>query len=434
MLCNHRRLNMPSLLTDSIFKPSLENMQQQKPDFFNELTVIIEKLKRKEYNDREAEAKLNECIKKYTNLTVASKIDRSMGFINAFVETAEFDQAHIFWEQWAQEYDEFTGRMKKPLNGSTGYIDSVNGKVGGIFAEYVNKMTLTGALINELSPEQTAAVILHEIGHTYTFCYYLGHVAISNLVITQAVRSALKQKDLDKRTKIIKQAADYLNLNEYDFIDEGDVGVGPEYSHELKAETLMLNVYRIRHKSATGTDIYDIRSCEQLADQFAVRHGAGYALATATDKFEGRNGAGPRSRVGVWFSRLTTTLSIILMGMISFGIIPLLILLGVVGMSHEKMYDDPSYRIRLIKQNMIDRLKTLTMDKDERASLLRQIDKIQQVERNNKDDSPIVRSIAYALSKARTKEMNTEKMQKYLEDMVFSRLYVTHGKLDQLGV
>lgn len=425
---------MPSLLTDSIFKPSLENMQQQKPDFFNELTVIIEKIKRKEYDDRETEAKINECIKKYTNLTVATYIDRSIPYINAGIQTAEFDQAHIFWEQWAQEHDEFTGRMKKPLNGSTGYIDSVNGRVNGIFAEYVNKLTLTDGLIKELTPEQIAAVILHEIGHTYTFCYYLGHVAISNLVITQAVRSALNHKDLDKRGKIIKQAADYLNLNEYDFIKEGDIGVGPEYSNELKAETLMLNVYRERHKSATGTDIYDIRSCEQLADQFAVRHGAGYALATATDKFEGRNGAGPRSRVGIWFTRLTTTLSIILMGMITFGLIPLLILLGTVGMAQEKMYDDPHYRIRLIKQTMIDRLKTLTMSKEERASLVRQIEKVQQVERNNKDDNAIARAIAYALSKARTKEMNTEKMQKYLEDMVFSRLYVTHSKLDQLGV
>lgn len=424
---------MASLLTDSIFKPSLENMQQQKPDFFNELTVIIEKLKRNEYTDREACAKLNECIKKYTNLTMATRIDRSIPWVNAAVETAEFDQAHIFWEQWAQEYEEFTGRMKRPLNGSTGYIDTVNGKVNGIFAEYVNNMTLTGGLMNELLPEEIAAIMLHEIGHTYTFCYYLGHVAISNLVITQAVRAALKVPDLAERGKIIKQASDYLSLGEYDFIEEGDIGVGPEFSNALKAETLMLNVYRIRHQSATGTDVYDIRSCEQLADQFAARHGAGYALAKATDKFGGRNGKGPISRVGVWFSRVASTITIIMLGLASFGIIPLLILLGVIGMSHQKVYDDPEYRIRLIKQTMIDRLKTLTMTKDERDKLIRQIEQIHKVEKNNRDESPVARAIAYALSKARTKEMNTEKMQKYLEDMVFSRLYVTHAKLDSLG-
>lgn len=425
---------MPSLLTDSIFKPSLENMQQQKPDFFNDLTKILEKLKRKEYNDSEACAKLNECIKRYTNLTMATRIDREIPWANAGVQTAEFDQAHIFWEQWAQEYEEFTGRMKRPLNGATGYIDTVNGRVNGVFAEYVNKLTITGGLVAELSPEQAAAVILHEVGHTYTFYYYLGHVAISNLIITQAVRSALNVKDIAVREKIIKQASDYLNLGEYDFIDEGDIGVGPEYSNELKSETLMLNVYRVRHKSATGTDVYDIRSCEQLADQFATRHGAGYALATATDKFGGRNGKGPVSRVSIWLSRVMITLLMIFTGLASFGIIPLSILLGIIGLSHEKVYDDTEYRIRLIRQNMIDRLKNLTMTKEERETLIKQIDKVLIVERNNKDTSPVSRAIAYALSKARTKEMNTEKMQKYLEDMVFSRLYVTHAKLGNLGV
>lgn len=434
MLCNHRRLNMSSLLTDSIFKPSLENMAQQKPDFFNELTSIFEKLKRKDYNDREAEAKINECIKKYTNLTMATRIARELPFVNAAVETAEFDQAHIFWEQWVQEYVEFTGRMKKPLNGATGYIDIANGKVGGLFSEYVNKLTLTGGLIDLLTPEEVAAVALHEIGHTYTFCYYLGHVAISNLVITQAVRQAVKTKDVAERTKILKQASDYLNLGEYGFIEEGDYVNSPQWDSALKAETLMVNAYRIRHKSQTGTDVYDIRSCEQLADQFAVRHGAGYALATATDKFEGRNGKGPQSRVGVWISRLSIVFTILMLGLASFGIIPLLILMGTIGMTQEKMYDDTDYRIRLIRQNMIDRLKSLTMDKTEKETLLRQIDSIQKLERNNKEDSTVARAIAYALSKARTKEMNTEKLQKYLEDMVFSRLFVAQTKLELLGV
>lgn len=425
---------MPSLLTQQLFEPSLENMQQQKPDFFNDLILIFERSKRKDLNDREAELKVTECIKKYTGMTVPTTFARVDPWINAWIETAPMDQAHIFWDEFYQQYDEFTGMMKKPMNGAKGYIDTVNGRVDGIFADYINKLTLTGGALRQLTPEQVAAVVLHEVGHAYTFIYYLGHVAISNLVITQAVRKALKVSDVTQRTKIIKQAGDYLDVNPYEYVAEGDVGLGPEFSNELKAETLMLNAYRNRHKSSTGTDIYDVRSCEQLADQFAVRHGAGYALAQALDKLEGRDGAGPRSRAGVWFSRLICAFGIIFAGIATFGILPLLFLLGTVGIAQTKEYDDTAYRIRLIKQNMIDRLKTLTMDPEERKSMIRQIEKAERLEKNNKEDNAVSRGIAYALSKARGREMDTEKMQKYLEDMVFSRLYVSHAKLELLGV
>lgn len=426
---------MPSLLAQQLFEPSLENMQQQKPDFFNELTVIFERNKRKDLSDREAEMKVSECIKKYTGLTMATTFARMDPMINAWIESTPFDQAHIFWDEYLQQFDEFTGVMKKPLNGAKGYIDTVNGRVDGIFSDYINKLTITGGTFRAMTPEQLAAVTLHEVGHAYTFVYYLGHVAISNLVVTQAVRKALKVTDLAERTKIIKQAADYLDISPYEYIQEGDIGLGPEFSNELRAETLMLNAYRNRHKSSTGTDIYDIRSCEQLADQFAVRHGAGYALAQTLDKLEGRDGAGPRSRASVWFERLFAAFGIFFAGVATFGILPLLFLWGILGLPQSKEYDDVHYRLRLIKQNMIDRLRTATMDPEERKSMIRQIEKAEQLEKNNKEPAgSVTRLIMQALSKSRAREMETEKLQKYLEDMVFSRLFVTHAKLDILGV
>lgn len=324
--------------------------------------------------------------------------------------------------------------MKKPINGSEGYIDTVNGKVGDVFTKYINNLTITGQLISILDPDEIAAIILHEVGHTYTFYYYLGHITISNLIITQAVRKALKVEDLNERKKIINQASDYLGIDKREYVPEGTLSAAPDYNSELKIETLMLNAFRRRHKSATGTDVYDLRSCEQLADQFSVRHGAGYALGTALDKMVKSQGGGNYSRVNVWLCRILAGLSLLMLGMATFGIVPLLILLANVGLSREKSYDDPEYRIRLIQQNMIDRLKALTMTSAEKNKLIRQINELSEISKDHKEDSAISRAIAYALSKARANEMNTEKMQKYLEDMVFNKLFVKHSQLQSLGV
>lgn len=428
MLCIHGSTPMPS--TSKLLSSrniGLENMQQQGTKFFDELTAVINSYKSKSIEKHKLIEALTNIIKDHTNINVIISFSPMMD-VNAWIEVSQYDSAHFMWPEFYQEFKEWHDTMKRPINGTTGYIDTVKGRVGGIFAECKNPMTITAGLM-KCPAEEIAAIILHEAGHAYTMFYYLGHIAISNLVVTQATREALGTKDLAKRRKILNQATEYLSIN--NMVSIGDLEMSPAWDSEAGIETLLLNAYRERHKSATGTDMYDIRSCEQLADQFAVKHGAGLALAKALTKMSGEGGG----RAGWLFSQILKILIEMAFSVITYGIwFALSLVINITHPSIEKTYDDSKYRIRRIAQDMIDRIRRMNLTREEKAKLISDYEKIMKLEASQQDSTyTIAFRMAYMFSRRVKTTYRQQETQKLIEDLLFNPLYVSHAKLQNLG-
>ncbi len=407
---------------------SLENMRQQPNTFFLELTGIIQKYKDKSLNDKNFCKSVDECVMAHKGIKVETEIH--VGMANAYVQTAMFDQAHVFWPQYYQNFEEFRKLMKRPIDGSNGWIDTVNGKVGGIFSEYVTPMVLMSGIMKYEAAE-VAAIVLHELGHIYTFMYYTGHIMMSNLVIIGTVREALKIKEIDKRTKILKQATEYLKIE--DMIPAGDLATSPAFENETATETILVNAYRERHKSATGNDLYDLMSCEQLADQFAVRHGAGKALTSALVKVSGMAQYGKSKTmvmIATIFKMIVEVLAIV--GTYGFlGVISLICNMGAVG---GDIYDSDPYRIRLIKQTMIDRLRHYKASPEVMKAVIEDLDFVADIEKKiPKEHYGLVFRLTYVLSKKKRDSFAAREFQKSIEELLQNDLFVTTAKLQNMG-
>lgn len=405
----------------------LENMQQQGTKFFDELTAALTDYKTKKIEKHQLVEALTTIIKRHTNITVVITLDPAT-LKNAWVEVSQFDAAHVMWPDFYQGIDQWQELMKRPVNGTTGFIDTVKGRVGGIFAECKNPMTITAGLMN-MPADEIAAIILHEVGHVYTMFYYIGHITISNLVVTQATREALGTKDLNKRRKVLNQATQYLSIE--DMVSVGDLEMSPMWDSESGIETLLLNAYRERHKSITGTDLYDVRSCEQLADQFAVKHGAGLPLAKALGKISGGGGG----RGGRIFVQIMQILIEIGMTVVTYGIWFILgLIFNSIIPSVEKDYDDPKYRIRRIAQDMIDRIKRMPLTREDKAKLIGDYEKVMKIETSRQGSTySLSFRVAHMISKRTRNVYNQQETQKLIEDLLFNPLYVSHAKLQNLG-
>ena len=403
----------------------LENMQQQGTKFFDELTQIFADYKSKVIEKHQLTELLVKSIKKHTNLSVTVSIDPSFS-INAVAFGAQFDIANLMWPEFYQGLEQWQEYMKRPLNGTEGWIDTAKGRVGGVFAEYKHRLTITNGLL-KINPDEIAAIVLHEVGHLYTMLYYIGHIALSNIIVTQAARDALNNKDVSIRRKIINQATKYLSVE--DMVPIGDLEMSPIWNSQDGIETLILNAFRERHKSTTGTDLYDIRACEQLADQYAVRHGAGLALATALTKFEGSGGG----NIGRLFNQILLNVIEIVMSILSFGIwFVLAVICNTISPYTE--YDDPKYRLRRVAQDMIDRIKRMPLTREDKAKLIADYEKVKKIEANRQGTTySLAFRFAYMVSKNTRLTHKQQETQKLIEDLLFNPLYVSHAKLQNLG-
>lgn len=408
---------------------ALENMRQQKDDFFITLTNIVAEYKGKQIDKKKFTETLDAAI--FARTKIKTKTSIEAGPVNAAIQSAQYDQAHIFWPEFYQEFKEWQDLMIRPLNGTTGYIDTVNGKVGGAFSKAENPMFLWSDIFT-LPADEIAAIILHEVGHAYTFCFYLGQLAVSNIVISQAVRAACGTNDLAKRKVILNQATKYLSIE--DRIRADDLAGSPIMDSETGVEALLVNAFRERTKSATGTDLYDYRSCEQLADQFAVRYGAGAALARGVAKFE-EVAVFPQTR---WMKFMLTAVKIMWEVVAGISTMGITFAIGLIWCSTMQMtgkdYDDHQYRVRLIKQQLIDRIRSMKLTRVETEDLIRDIEETAKLELTIKQDTyGLAYRLAMIISPKRKREFRNQELQKLLEDMLFNPLYVTNAKLKLMG-
>ena len=426
------------------YTPATESIDFQGTDFFDDLVEEINRLRgdkkgnRKGLYSRGAEGGLIKIVEKRTKL----KLAKLSGGPPA-VYTPHIHGNHVFlnqeFETWAESYfkdysassdsDELFKKYK--TNKVEGWVDLKRGQVGGCFCDMNYRMLMPANMIegNEYTAEEVAAIMLHEIGHLFTFVEFASRTATTNQALSLISRQLSKSTDYSKNKIVIAKFAQDIGFTGEEAERLGACKNDEEVSivfTQAKIETC---------KRQLGASIYDVSSCEYLADQFATRHGAGVHLTTGLDKLHKSawSSISTSDRIA-----LTILTGVYLVGVgfyvYTFPIFMLTAIFGlfVVGPSKENdIYDNPFARMRRIKQQIIERLKDKDVENDEKDMLLEHISVIDRVMKDydGQDGLRWWQTFAYIFRPGYRGAHNMEMLQKDLESMAGNDLFAAAAQL-----
>ncbi|MNU54525.1 hypothetical protein D3C71_435830 [compost metagenome] len=419
------------MLSSKRLSIGLEAIQVQSDVFFKELTLAFHRLRSEKAYEGKALDSIGVAaiIKRHTGLTVDFKVDKSND-INAYVIPPMVDKNNPLIYDWWKPHVENTD-VKKYIKAKRsdiikGSVDLARGRVDGIFSEIVHQMFIHKGLIetNLLSDEEKAAICLHEVGHLFTYYEFLGHTLTTNVILHAATQAFFKSDDVLKRTQILDETCKALEID----LDDPEALV--KCNSKEVFQTVVLRKAVLEAKSSLGSGIYDITATEALADQYAVRQGAGRHLATGLDKIHRHYGGGP-SYFSTAVHVMATIVRVILFFALiipTFGLIFLILLFN----PAIKVYDEPEARLARMKRELVASLKDKTLPPQQRKALLDDIDAVDALLKNIDDKRGLMELFYTSVLPSGRRQYQQLRFQVELEKLVNNQLFVTAEKLTNL--
>jgi hypothetical protein len=427
---------------------AVESISFQKGELFSDLIDQIEVIRfntklafmePSKFFDDEKVTALSKIIQKHTNLDIVIIDDAGNG---PAIFVPQLTANHIFnnkeMAQWAQDnipgfnLQEHSETVLKMLNKPViqGEIDLVKAKVCGAFEKMRTTMLMPQTLLakgSQFTPGEAAAVILHELGHTFTFMEFVGRTLTTNQAIAGLSRFLDKSVDQGKRVVLFARAADELKM------DAARKEALKECKTPEQLSTILLDQTIAKSISELGRSIYDVNTAEYLADQFAARQGASVELVTALDKLMSM-GSPLWLKAILFIQFLPFIISVIQAGFILIFPIFGLILVALIVYGQDKaneIYDNAAARFIRIKHQLVQQLKNKAIKDDDRKRLVQDVDNIDKIidDKGYIDKLDIYATIAYYLKPGFRAAHRQELMQKELERIANSDLFVLAAKL-----
>lgn len=319
----------------------------------------------------------------------------------------------------------------KPGGPRPGYVDINKARVSGIFSEMAFTICMPEKFVRNkypglnLTPEEWAAMTLHEVGHAFTYCEYFARTVTTNQALSTLSKQLEGNENIDQRVIYIQAAAKSMRIN----VNAAALATSKNSVVEvaLVAETVELS------RSELGVSIYDDTAAEFLADQFAVRCGAGRHLITAQyklDKIFGSTSTYQSTPVFLLKQMLSLLAHIVpWTGVIAVPISLWYIAIG--GSISGNVYDDTEARFRRIRNDTVNQLKNRYISPLEKKRVLEDLDVIDSIVAKTKDRrdwQTVVASIIPTYRKFR----NTTQLQKQLEQLGNSTLFARAAELTTL--
>lgn len=348
---------------------------QIQPILFEAITQNVKKIRaEKDYTPTSAASKeLSAVIHRTTGLNVIVGYEESSE-TNASVYLPDLDRNHPIIIQGRKVHlgnreaiSLLRGSGALQLDGS---VDILTGKVGGIYQEVECTIVLTTGLVEDVgfSHEEVAAILLHEMGHIMTYFEYIHRTVTTNYALL-AVAEEITQSDTQKRIQLIDATSKHFNYEADDL----------EGLKDAKSKDVAYSILLTRHirktRSELGSNLYDRRGCEHLADQYAARMGAGSSLVTALAKFHRRNPSRYSTAQFVLFEGMKVALVLLS----SLVINPVVLVLMMVAYDPtNKIYDDPEARMRRIRNELLGGMKNKALPKARRELLKKDLEIVDQ--------------------------------------------------------
>lgn len=413
-----------------------ESINFQNKDFFNALVNQINKIR-----ENKELAKLDfdvffkaddihdlcKVVKKYTNILITLEEG------GPAIYTPQIRGNHIFNDKefiaWVKEVqgneDYVEGHIRSVLKKikqrkTNARVDLVHGKVSGAYAEIeLNMLMLKEMYVapSKFLPEEVAAFMLHEIGHAFTYYEFVERGITTNQSL------ALLTTVLDSRNITNKEFVFTEYAKTFDLDSEKEEAL-KKCNNVYALNLIILDQIIEESVSELGKSLYDVNSCEYLADQFATRFGAGKYLVTGLDKL--RDGY----KVIPFHLMIINCIVNVFVYISLLSVAPLwFYLLIVTPDKKDEIYDNMHARINRIRLQNVEQLKDKKLSNEIRAILLKEIADIDLILSKYKDELNFSEKLAYVFRPGYRAAHKYEKLQKDLERIAGNDLFLLSAKL-----
>lgn len=413
-----------------------ESIDFQSTLFFNELTMIIKNIKSigkaEDILKSDELETLNKIIHHYTN----SKISLILDNFGPCIELPEIDKNNIFYKDSLKSMVNNSDGMAIIRNAVKTPIGGVNlktGMVSGVYADLVPKlhMPIKMFLDNKFSPEELAAIMLHENGHFITFCEFSSRVVTTNQILagmSKALDKTSTPKEREFVLLTVKQAADLSDL---------DIEKLTKCNNNKVIEMVVISALARKNISQINSATLDITASEHIADEYAARMGAGRYIITALEKMH--RGAFDMSfrSTPVYLIFEVIKIALLVGSLITFNYnlfqIAIIVLLAD-GRSRDIEHGTPEQRFKRIRNQIIENLKDTKLLPEDHKRLSDDLDAIDVVLKTCNDRRQFINVILDFAVPSRRAAYKQEQLQAELEDIAANELFRKAADLKQMAI
>lgn len=348
---------------------------------------------------------------------------------------------HTLLGDWFKGHPFYQEQLKKLKleDKDTGTIDLDKARVGGLFSQYTHALYINFGLTlftDNLLPSEVTAIVLHELGHAFTFYEYSDRCTAANRVMS-TVLDALKEKP-EKRnyTYIYRQIQSISDLTDKD-VDELLSTPNPQI---LTGRLALILGQHISHEARVSK--YDQTSSEQLADQFSTRFGYGRALVTGLDKIMAKYSF-VNSQAMYSFSLLVEAATIVgafaslaLVPGVLTGIIAGLVVMMMSGSgdnNRDMTYDDLKIRYTRIRNDLIQQLKGDQISPAETKNLIETIKVMDELILKTANYKSLFNRLGNLFFSANRSAAREIQYQQQVERLVANDLFLKSAELQTLS-
>jgi hypothetical protein len=407
------------------------------------------KVQRKEVLFKGLTGKINELRKSKVTLSTLSKsgiadLIQKTTHIDASIQLTSIDwNAHVGVPKLNKNHP-LMGKFKSPNFGDedalsimykgkgifNGWVDLEEGKVHGDFRKVPVVITVAENMFlsKRMSNEEIAAIIMHEIGHVFSYFEQMIQTVTMNYAINAAVGAMFHPARKLPKIKIVDE---YAKLRGIDF-EEKEKMLALENNEAVA--TVMLQAEIQKSVSETGASMYDATGFEFLSDQFSTRHGGGIHLVTGLDKIQ-RFQKDPVYRNPAQFYSLEMIKAVSFFGLIYLGgpATWLAAMLIVAINPHDSTYDLPKDRADRIKRDLIEQLKNNKLDKATKEALVDDLAAIEMVTKAMVQRTGSLQLVWKVLSPTTRRQLKQKEAQQQIEQLLANDFFAVAAKFSNLG-
>ncbi|WP_144106610.1 hypothetical protein [Paraburkholderia sp. BCC1886] len=426
-------------LRDLRLSVAVENVDFQSDAFFREVTAIFRDLKSvpvDQIPDHESALQLPAVIAHYSGLNV--KIAWwDEGFMVTPPMVNKNNPLLSRWADWFRQSivsnedgDKIIATSKTKAIGN---VNVKNGMVSGVFSTIVSTLYMVGADIvgKRFEPEELAAIVLHEMGHLFTYYLVIAKTLSTNMILaglSKKLDQTLGPKDREAVLVKVKSVAQLAELDTEALSRSNDKKV---------IEVVVVSNIAKSIQSEIGSNLYDISACEMMADQYAARLGAGRFLVTALDKYK-RSPSSTDIRYRSTMGYLVIEAYKLLLlagGPFSFGLSWLLLLIHCAadGVDKTGEYDNDANRYGRIREHIVEAMKSPKLSTEQQSSYAEDLLVIDDIKQFASNRQQLLGYVHDFISPIQRKRISQEKLQRELESIANNDLFVKAAALRQLS-
>lgn len=314
------------------------------------------------------------------------------------------------------------------LNKSKGFlsgdVDMRTGKVSGVFSEFVSDCWMPAAEMTGrgvLSPEELASTLLHEIGHVWSLFYCMATTARTNLALAAIERDYRNERDVEKRRVILRKAADVAELKNLDT----DSLANSEDTLVVETVFITNRIKEVRSALGETSKIYDQVNWEYMSDSYARAQGAGPYLSSALAKLYPSWHISKRGFASYAFLEFIKWSSLF--------VFPVAFVLLTALDSYPDNYDEPGYRLKRIRDQVVNDSKERNVPKESIQETLDTIKVIdEQIAEFTDRKQFLDKFITFIIPELRRAKTQRDE-QRALETLLNNDLFIRSNELKLLG-